>query len=153
MNKKPYLFLAILYSSCLFLPMSKTNFNSVKEVRYNSIDYTKDDLIFESLTVVYDGKEHSLIASCPINWDVTYNKENTYKEVGIYEIEARFTDLTNTYNDVKKIATLTIFKEEKPNYLPIILCSTIIPVGCIGIDLTTYFLISYIKKKKYTKPL
>ena len=153
MNKKPYLFLAILYSSCLFLPMSKTNFNSVKVVRNNLIDYTNDDLIFESLTVVYDGKEHSLIASCPINWDVTYNKENTYKEVGIYEIEARFMDLTNTYNDVKKIATLTIFKEEKPSYLPIILCSTIIPVSSLGIGLTTYFLISYIKKKKYTKPL
>ena len=153
MNKKPYLFLAILYSSCLFLPLSKTNFYTVKEVRNNLINYSKDDLIFESLTVVYDGKEHSLIASCPINWDVTYNKENTYKEVGIYEIEATFMDLTNTYNDVKKIATLTIFKEEKPNYLPIISCSTIIPVSCLVIGLTTYFLISYIKKKKYTKPL
>lgn len=153
MNKKPYLFLAILYSSCSFLPMSKTNFNSVKEVRNNLIDYSNEDLIFESLTVVYDGKEHSLIASCPINWDVTYNKENTYKEVGIYEIEATFMDLTNTYNDVKKIATLTIFKEEKPNYLLIILCYTIIPTSCLGIGLTTYFLISYIKKKKYTKPL
>ena len=153
MNKKPYLFLAILYSSCLFLPLSKTNFYTVKEVRNNLINYSKDDLIFESLTVVYDGKEHSLIASCPINREVTYNKENTYKEVGIYEIEATFTDLTNTYNDVKKIATLTILKVEKPNYLPIILCSTIIPVSCLGIGLTTYFLISYIKKKKYTKPL
>ena len=153
MNKKPYLFLAILYSSCLFLPLSKTNFYTVKEVRNNLINYSKDDLIFESLTVVYDGKEHSLIASCPINREVTYNKENTYKEVGIYEIEATFMDLTNTYNDVKKIATLTILKEEKPNYLPIILCSTIIPVSCLGIGLTTYFLISYIKKKKYTKPL
>ena len=153
MNKKPYLFLAILYSSCLFLPLSKTNFYTVKEVRNNLINYSKDDLIFESLTVVYDGKEHSLIASCPISWDVTYNKENTYKEVGIYEIEATFMDLTNTYNDVKKIATLTILKVEKPNYLPIILCSTIIPVSCLGIGLTTYFLISYIKKKKYTKPL
>ena len=153
MNKKPYLFLAILYSSCLFLPLSKTNFYTVKEVRNNLIDYSNEDLIFESLTVVYDGKEHSLIASCPINREVTYNKENTYKEVGIYEIEATFMDLTNTYNDVKKIATLTILKEEKPNYLPIILCSTIIPVSCLGIGLTTYFLISYIKKKKYTKPL
>ena len=153
MNKKPYLFLAILYSSFSFLPMSKTNFYTVKEVRNNLIDYNNDDLIFESLTVVYDGKEHSLIASCPINREVTYNKENTYKEVGIYEIEATFTDLTNTYNDVKKIATLPIFKEEKPNYLPIILCSRIIPIGCVRIVLTSYFLISYIKKKKYTKPL
>ncbi len=153
MNKKPYVFPIILLILSLFSISNNVPLSMNKENKQELIQYNGNDLVFNSLTVTYDGKTHSIIASCPIEWSVSYNKENTYKDVGIYEIEATFKDETFTYEDVKKVATLTILEKERPNYIPIILCSTLIPIGCIGIRIGTYFLVNYYKKKKYTKPL
>lgn len=153
MKNKILLFIFLLFGLCTFneVKPQKVDFNIHNKLTLK--EYTGGDLYFSSLEVKYDGLPHSLIASCPISWIVSYDKENTYIEVGEYEIIATFKDLTLTYEDVTKTATLKIIEEDKGNITSIILCSTLIPIGLTGLGVGTYFLINYLNKKKYTKPL
>lgn len=116
--------------------------------------YDGNDLYFDDLTVFYDGKPHSIIASCPIEWTFTYDKSNTYTEIGVYEVSATFVDSTNYYENVIKTATLTILEEEKDETkLPIILGTSFGSLGLILVSVAIYFGVREYKKKKYTKPL
>ena len=66
---------------------------------------------FEDITTTYDGTAKTLaVAGLPAGAEVSYDKETTYTNAGIYEVKATVT-LAN-YNPVELIATLTIEKRE-----------------------------------------
>ena len=71
--------------------------------------YNTKNIKFNNLTVVYDGKEHSILATgMPTGVKTTYSG-NGQKKVGTYTVTAKFTVDTKNYNAIPdKKATLKI---------------------------------------------
>lgn len=89
--------------------------NTTVDYKISEKDITTElnNIVFDDVTVTYDGKKHTIEASNVPNYvDVKYtsnNKEFTgATEVGVYELTATFTATANYSGEVSKTATLTI---------------------------------------------
>lgn len=120
------------------------------------IDYIGDDFFFDDQIIEYDGQFHALTASFPLGWSVKYDCDNSFSEIGTYEVTATFVNDDQIYNDIVKKATLTITpkkedesKKRTSRIITTILVSTFSLAGAttIGVILFRYF-----KKKNNLKP-
>ena len=78
-------------------------------------DYDLTDVLFEDVTVTYDGKEHKVeVTGLPEGLSVSYDGSNTLTNVGSVTVTATLSNSNSNYNDIQLTdnkATLTIEKQ------------------------------------------
>ena len=105
--------------------------------------YRGSDLYADDMRVAYDGEPHTLMASAPDGWTITYSKSDLI-EPGTYDIEVTFSH--PGYNPVVKTAKLTIYQVKKNNTGAIVVAVVVPSVIVIGV--AAFFIIKKIKESQ-----